>query len=127
MGLGVSVHDTHGMNTVRPVIPEVTDQEVSLLFCGLWRQRAVPVCQTTSPCRLSLWTLHGAPCEDKGVIAHVRGGGVFAAQVFDLVLKIIVTRHDEAAVLVVQGVADKEGRPIVITKEQKFRWLDDVS
>ena len=97
MGLGVSVHDTHGMNTVRPIIPEVTDQEVSLIFCGLWRRRAVPVCQTTSPGRLSLWPLHGATCEYEGVIAHVRGGGAFAAQVFNLVSEIIVTRRDVAA------------------------------
>ena len=54
MGLGVSVHDTHVVNTVSPVLPEVTDQEVSLLFRGLWRWRAVPIRRTYSPGRLSL-------------------------------------------------------------------------
>ena len=43
MGIGVSVHDIHVVNTVGPVLPEVTDQEVSLLFRGLWRRRAVLV------------------------------------------------------------------------------------
>ena len=99
MGLGVSDHDTHGMNTVRPIIPEVTDQEVSLMFCGLWRRRAVPVCRTTSPGRLSLLPLHGATCKDEGFIAHVRGGEFFVAQVFDLVSEIIVTRRDRLPLL----------------------------
>ena len=44
MGLGVSVHDTHVVNTVHPVLPEVKYQEFSFLFHGLWRRRAVPVC-----------------------------------------------------------------------------------
>ena len=35
VGIGVIVHNTHVVHTVRPVLTEVTDQEVSLLFCGL--------------------------------------------------------------------------------------------
>ena len=35
-GLGVSVQETHVVNSVGPIITEVTDQEVSHLFCGLW-------------------------------------------------------------------------------------------
>ena len=32
MGLGISIHDAHVVNNVYPILPEVTDQEVSLLF-----------------------------------------------------------------------------------------------
>ena len=32
VGLGVSVHNRHVVNTFRPVLPEVTYQKVSLLF-----------------------------------------------------------------------------------------------
>ena len=34
--LGVSVHDTHVVNTVSPFIPEVPDQKAEFLFLGLW-------------------------------------------------------------------------------------------
>ena len=81
MGLGVSVNNTHVVNTVGIVLPEVTDQEVSLLFRGLWRRRSVQISKTYGPDQLSLWTLHGTTCEGEGVVAHVRGGEVFASQV----------------------------------------------
>ena len=35
MGLSICVHDTHVVNTVSPIQTEFTDQEVTLLFCGL--------------------------------------------------------------------------------------------
>ena len=35
MVLGICVHDAHAVNTFSPILPEVTDQEVSLLFRGL--------------------------------------------------------------------------------------------
>ena len=60
MRLGVSVHETHVVNTVGTVFPEVTDQEFSLLFRGLWWKSAVPIDQTYGPGQLSLWPLHGA-------------------------------------------------------------------
>ena len=34
---GVSVHNTHVVNTVGPLLPEVPDKKVALLFCDLWR------------------------------------------------------------------------------------------
>ena len=34
---GVSVHDTHVVNTVGPLLPEVPDKKVYLLFRDLWR------------------------------------------------------------------------------------------
>ena len=41
MGLGICVHDAHVVNTVSPILPEVTYQELTLLFRGLWRRRVV--------------------------------------------------------------------------------------
>ena len=52
MGLGICVHDAHGVNTVSPIMPKITDQEVSLLFRGLWRRRTVPVGCACGPGRL---------------------------------------------------------------------------
>ena len=37
MQIGISVHDTHVVNTVRTILPEVTDQQVVLLLCDLWQ------------------------------------------------------------------------------------------
>ena len=34
---GVSVNETHVVNTVCPLLPEVPDKKVSLLFRDLWR------------------------------------------------------------------------------------------
>ena len=34
---GVSVHDTHVLNTAGPLLPEVPDKKLFLLFCDLWR------------------------------------------------------------------------------------------
>ena len=36
---GIRVHDTHVVNTVSPLLPEVPDNKVSLLFRDLWRLR----------------------------------------------------------------------------------------
>ena len=33
---GVSVHDTHVVNTVGPLFPELPDKKVALLFRDLW-------------------------------------------------------------------------------------------
>ena len=57
---GISVHDAHVVNTVSPILPEVADQEVSLLFRGPWRRRVVPVICDCGPGRLCLRPLHGA-------------------------------------------------------------------
>ena len=35
MGLGVYVHEAHVVNTVSPILSEVTYQEVTLMFHGL--------------------------------------------------------------------------------------------
>ena len=37
MGLGICVYDAHAVNTVGPILPEVMDQEVTLMLRGLQR------------------------------------------------------------------------------------------
>ena len=34
---GISVHDTHVVNTVCPLLPEVLDKKVAFLFRDIWR------------------------------------------------------------------------------------------
>ena len=73
VGLCISVHDTHVVNTVGPVGPEVPDQKVSLLFCGLWW--GGPQCgAVTVSGRLDFLPRHGATLVNEGVVTHVRGG-----------------------------------------------------
>ena len=108
MVLDASVQNTHVVNIFGPVLPEVTDQEVSLLFHGLWQRHAVPIGQTYGPSRLSLWHIHDATFEDEGVVVHVRGGEVFAGQVCNSVPDLVMTRPYEAAHLAFEGMITGE-------------------
>ena len=70
IGLCISVHDTHVVNTVCPIVPEVLDQKVSLLFRGFWW--IFPwVGVATGTGRLGFRPLHGATLVYEGVIAYV--------------------------------------------------------
>ena len=60
----------HVVNTVCPILPEVPEQKVSLLFRGLWLS-AIRVCGVTWPSWLGFRILHGATMVDEGVVAHV--------------------------------------------------------
>ena len=70
IGLSISVHNTYVMNTVFPIIPEVPEQNVSLLFRGLW-QSVIWVCGVTGPSWLGFRPINGAALVDEGVVAHV--------------------------------------------------------
>ena len=96
------------MNTVTTVLPEVTDQEASLLFRGLWRRHAIPIGRTYGPGRLSLWPLQSATCKNEGVVTHVRGVESFAGQICDPVPELVMTRRDESAPLAIKGVTNGE-------------------
>ena len=75
-------------------------------MCGLWYRRVVPVGRTCGPGRLSFRPLHGATCEDDGVVVHVRGGECFSGQVCNPVPEIVMTHRDEAASLAIKGMID---------------------
>ena len=106
MGLGTSVHDKHVVNTGSTILTEVTDQEVSLLFCGLWRRRAVLVGCSYGPGWFFLWPLHCTTCEDEWFVLHMRGGEFLADQVCDPVSELVMTFRDKAAPHTIKGVAD---------------------
>ena len=70
IGLCISVHDTHVVNTVGPVGPEVPDQKVSLLFRGLWS--SVPQYgAVTGSGGLDFCPLRGATLVYEGVVAYI--------------------------------------------------------
>ena len=96
----------HAVNTVGTVLLEVMDKEVSVLFCGLWRQRAVWIRRIYGPGRLSLRPLHGATFKDEKVILYVRGDEGFSGQVYDTVLELVMTHHAEAYPLAIEGVTN---------------------
>ena len=80
IGLCISVHDTHVVNTVGPVGPEVPDQKVSLLFRGLWR--GGPRCgAVTGSDGLDFRPRHGATLVNVRVVVYVRGGEGPARQI----------------------------------------------
>ena len=68
--LSISVHNTHVVNTVCPILPEVPEQKVSLLFRGFCRI-IIQVFGVTGPSCFGFRTLHGATLVDEGVVAHV--------------------------------------------------------
>ena len=74
----VSVHDTHVVNTVCPLLLKIIDQQVALLFRDLLRLHFSVVGGSTCPGSHSLHPLHGATWIDEGVVAHMGGGEGFA-------------------------------------------------
>ena len=101
--LCISVHDTHVVNTVGPVVPEVPDQKVSLLFRGLWWRG--PRCgAVTGSGGLGCCPCYGATLVNEGVVAYVRGGESPARQIRDPVTELIVTHRDKATPRAVEGV-----------------------
>ena len=88
IGLFISVHDTHVVNTVGPVGPEVPDQKVSLLFRGLWWE---------GPHNPPYFPKYCDGCNARFSISHAldckRGG-------------LVTARHNE----ICDGVADLAGK-----------------
>ena len=122
IGLGVSVHDTHVVNTVSPIGPEVLDQKVSLLFRVLWRG-GPRCCAVTGSGGLGFLPRHGATLVDEGVVAHVSGGEIPARQISHPVTELIVTRRDGSAPLAIEGVADREFGVAAVTVCREVWWL----
>ena len=102
IGLFISVHDTHVVNTVGSVGLEVPDQKVSLIFRVLWW--GVPRCgAVTGSGGLSFCPRHSATLVNEGVVEYVRGGEGPARQIRDPVTELIMMRRDEATPLSVEG------------------------
>ena len=106
MGLSICVHNMHFVNTVSTILPDVPDQEVTLMLRGLWWRRVVLDGSACGPGQICLRLLHGATCKYEGVVAHVRGGEYFAGQVHDPVTDLVMTRRDEAVPFTIEGMAN---------------------
>ena len=63
IGLCFSVHYTHFVNTVCPILPEVPEQKVYFLFRGHWWS-VLCVGDTTGPGWLGFRSLHSATLVD---------------------------------------------------------------
>ena len=89
-------------------MPEVTDQEVTLLFRGLYRRCVVWDSCAFGTGRLCLRLLHGTTCKDEGFVAQMRGGEIFADQIRNPVNKIAMTHCDEATPFTFEGVLNRK-------------------
>ena len=120
MVLGIYVHGAHAVNTVSTILKEVTGQEVTLLFHGLyqWRVRW-DCCGLLTGC-ICLRPLHGATCKSEGVIIHMRGVESFSGQVLDPVTELVVTHCDKANPLTVKGMADRKSGIAAIAVVTEF-------
>ena len=58
---------------------------------------------------------------------HVCGDKSLTCKVGEPIINIIVTRHDEAALIAVKGVANRECCPTAAAMGQQVRWLDDIA
>ena len=94
---GVSIYDTHVVNNVYPLIPEVSGEDTPLQI-SLYIRRG--------PFELVLPSMHGATCVYFGVVMHRHGDEGLAFKVGDPITYIVMTRRDEALLLAVKGVAD---------------------
>ena len=91
IGSGVSIHDTHVLNNVRPLSPEVSDEEIPLQIFFLLFLKV--------PFELLIHSPHGATCVDFGVVTHMCGGKGLACKFGNPITETIVTCHDEASLL----------------------------
>ena len=57
----------------------------------------------------------------------MRGGEILSCKVGDPITEFIVTRHDDAALFAVQGVADKEGFPTAVIMGRQVRCIAEVA
>ena len=105
MGIGICVHGAHVMNTISPILTDVTKQEFNILLCGLYWWRGNWDCCGFGPGWICLQTLHSTIFKDEGVVPHVRGDEIFSDQVCNPVKELIVTLRDKAAPLAIKGMA----------------------
>ena len=95
VGGGVSIHGTHVVNTVCPLNPEVSDEEITLqLLLVLLRE----------PFEFFLPSTHGTTCLYFGFITNMRGGEVLYCKVGDPITEIVIISHDESALLEISSV-----------------------
>ena len=85
----VGIHDTHVANTVRPLIPDIYDEDIPL---------QLPLFLLRGPSEFVLTSMNSATCVD-----FVVG---LSCKVINPITELVVTRHDEASLFAFKGVAD---------------------
>ena len=100
---GVGIHGMHVVNTVCPLRPQATYHEIPLLLTLFRKQFPLALDFV-----FGLPPLHGATCENCGVVVHVCGGEVLTCKSGDPITEIIVKRRDEADLIAVKGMVNIE-------------------
>ena len=126
VGYVVSIHNTHVVNAVRTLSPNIPYQQFPL-FLSLLRQLCLLALRYFFALGLGLTPPHVTTCKDSGVVVHVRRVEGLSCKVGTPITELVVTHRDEAALLAVQGMADCEGRPKAITMGRLVGWLDTIS
>ena len=123
---GVSVHDMHAVNTVVPLLPEVPDKKVYLMFRYLWWLHCCSTNVSVCPSWRGLRPLHSATWVNEGFVAYAGGGEGFASQVCYPVTDLVITRREEAALFTVKGVTDGELWLTSVTVRGKVRGIQAI-
>ena len=64
--------------------------------------------------------LHRNTFMDEGVSAHMRGGGFFSWKFSNPITDLVVTIHDEAALIAIQGVTNTKNLRFMRCSEMEF-------
>ena len=102
VGYGVSIPDTHAVNTVCPLRPKFPYQNIPILL-PLIRRRYLLASSFAFGFGLPPF---GATCEKFGIVVHVRGCEIPTCKVGDPIMDFVLTCRDEAALLAVKGVVN---------------------
>ena len=93
IGGGVVIHDMHVVNTVRPVRPEVSNEETPLqtplVFLRVTFEFLIP-------------SMHGTTCLDFGISMNVCGCEGLAHKVSEPITDFVLMQCDEASLLAVE-------------------------
>ena len=96
VGGGISIHDTHVVNTFHPLRTKVSDEYIPLqISFVLWMLSFELVLPST----------YSTTFVDFGVVTHIHWGEGLALKVGNPITYLVVTRCDEAPLLAVEGVA----------------------
>ena len=98
---GISVHGVYVVNTVQPYLSEVAVQQIFLLLGILFYSRCIV---GKGALRLGLALPHDMTWMDEGIVAHYRGGKVFACGVSYPIADIVMVISYKAALIAVQRV-----------------------
>ena len=71
--------------------------------------------------------MHIVTCENFRVARHVHGGERLAWKVGEPIMELVVTRREEAALIIAKDVAYGEFWPAAVAMVQKFRGIDAVA